>query len=138
MKHQIKEYPIPMVLKDILRGNLSGELIVTGPKFQKHLFFLDGVLVSAQSDRMDERIGVILYLIGKISQDVFDNMSGLVHSVNQELGEILVQNGLISKHDLYSARRYLVRRIVFSTFLLEQGEWELKRGVPNIPESEKH
>ncbi len=137
MVNSVADYPIPVFLKKILADSLSGELYIKGEGFEKSLYLLDGILVSARSSQLDERIGVVLYMIGKISEELYNNISGLVHSVDKEVGEILVQNHFVSRQDLYSARVYLTRRIALSTFSLGKGSWQFKKEIPYIPESEK-
>lgn len=129
--------PIPVFLKKILAEHLTGELLVQVDDIEKKLYFMDGTLVFARSSQLDERIGVVLYMIGKISQELYDSLSGLVHSIGQEVGEILEQNHFVSQEDLDQARTYLVRRIALSLFALEKGSWDFEYRIPRIPENEK-
>ncbi len=135
MQHSIADVPVPVFLKKISAEHLSGILIIKGDTFEKSLEFKKGVLVSARSSKLDEKIGVILHLTGKISEAQYDNISGLVqvHGSDQEVGEILVQTNFITPADLSDALLYLTRRIALSTFLLEKGNWEFKKNESSIP-----
>jgi tetratricopeptide (TPR) repeat protein len=124
--HPIADYPIPVLLKKILAYGLSGVLHIKGEGFDKDLYFTEGVLVYAKSSKMDERIGVILHLTGKINEKQYDNISGLLHGSDRQAAEILIQNHFASREDVRSAMLYLIRRIALSTFLLEKGSWQFE------------
>ena len=122
--HSITDYPIPVLLKKILAYRLGGILHITGDDFEKTLQFSDGDLIAAKSTKLDERIAVVLHLTGKINEKQYDNISGLLHGTDQDVGEILVQNHFVTRDDLHAAMMYLTRRIALSTFLLEKGHWQ--------------
>lgn len=138
IEHSISDYPIPVLLKKILAYSLSGVLYIKGENFEKRLFFIEGDLVAAKSSKLDERIAVVLHLTGKINEKQYDNISGLVHGSDQEVGEILIQNNFVRKEDLRAAMMYLTRRIALSTFLLEKGTWQFGSGNVDIKESEQY
>lgn len=135
--HSIADYPIPVLLKKILADRSSGVLHIKGDDFEKKLYFLNGDLIAASSTKLDEKIAVILHLIGKIDENQYDNISGLVQGSNRAVGEILVQNNFIGKDDLHAAQVYLARRIVLSTFLMEKGAWEFKPDGLDLRENEQ-
>ncbi|MCI0470164.1 MAG: DUF4388 domain-containing protein, partial [Candidatus Aminicenantes bacterium] len=133
--HSIADYPIPVLLKKILADRSSGVLHIKGDDFEKKLYFHNGDLIAAASTKLDEKIAVILHLIGKIDENQYDNISGLVQGSNRAVGEILVQNNFIGKDDLYMAQIYLARRIVISTFLMEKGAWEFRPDGMDLKEN---
>jgi len=132
------KYPIPFVLKKILTDRFDGELLIKYGHHSKNLFFNDGDLIFAQSDVFDERIGVLLYLLGKINDQQYDYISGLAHSVDTEVGKILVQNRFITGDDLYYATLFQMRKIAINTFSIEQGKWEARKKKIDIPVAQEH
>lgn len=135
--HSVADYPIPVLLKKILAYSLSGALHIKGKDYEKDLYFIEGDLVFAKSSKLDERIGVILHLTGKISEKQYDNISGLLHGSDREVGEILVQNHFVDREDVRSAMMYLARRITLSTFLLEKGSWKFDSEDLDIEEVDR-
>ncbi len=73
------------------------------------MFFREGILIHSESDFFDEKLGIILNLTGKVSDSQYDNISGLIHSVDDQVGNILVQNGIISKDELKEAVIYRIQ-----------------------------
>lgn len=139
MVKQIIQYPVPLVLKDILKDKTRGELVVKGERFQKSLFFEDGHLIFAKTNVIEERLGEILFKIGKIDQPKFGEILKLVKSKagSDKLGKILVQKKMVSQRDLFFALLYQLRTIATSTFSLATGEWKFISKTPDIPEDSR-
>lgn len=123
MKEKIQDTPIPLVFRKIFKEQLTGILEIRSQKIHKILYFENGHLIHATSNMFDERLGVILHLTGKLSDEQYEYISGLAHSVNREVGKILLQNNFINKSDLKETMIYQIRRIAVSSFSLENGEW---------------
>ena len=132
MEYSITEYPVPVILKKISAERLTGALKVKGEDFKKKFYFIGGILISASSTKLDEKISFILQLTGQISEEQFDTISGLLHGEDREVGEILVQNNFVNREELEAAMIYLTRRIILSTFLLNKGTWEFKKKMPMV------
>jgi curved DNA-binding protein CbpA len=134
MAKRIIEYPIPLKLRDILRNKSSGELIIKGENIDKRLYFLNGDLVFAKTNQIQERLGEILFKIGKIGRPQFWRIHKLLEGKNEKVGKVLVQNNILTQRDLFLALIYQVRIIAISTFGMYSGEWEFLKKTPKIPE----
>ncbi|HLP44783.1 MAG TPA: DnaJ domain-containing protein [Candidatus Kapabacteria bacterium] len=134
VKH-IVEHPVPLVLRDILREKSHGELIVRGRNFTRNLFFEDGNLVFAGSNVIEERLGEILFKIGKIDRRQFIEILEMLErkATNEKLGKVLVQKKILSQRDLFFALLYQLRAIATSVFALVSGEWQFIDKIPDIP-----
>ena len=137
MPHQIVQYPVPLVLKEILKDKTDGELVVKGKNFTRNLFFNSGDLIYAKTDVIEERLGEILFKIGKINRSQFLNIKELIKNSGKRLGKILVEEKLLNQRDLFFALVYQFRSIATSTFSLVTGEWDFFNKAPNIPEDSK-
>ena len=137
MPNRIIQYPVPLMLKKILKEKSSGELIVAGKNFAKSLFFNEGDLIFAKTDVIEERLGEILFKIGKINRDQFLNINKLVNTNNERIGKILVQQQILNQRDLFFALIYQLRTIATSTFSLDSGEWNFINKAPEVPENSK-
>ena len=129
----ISDAPVPLEFRNIFLNGLEGELHVKTLRNSKRMFFKDGNLIHSESDFFDERLGVILNLTGRVSDSQYDNISGLIHSVDDQVGTVLVQNGIISKDDLKEAVQYRIKRIAVSAFSIISGELYFLEGAS--PES---
>lgn len=131
--------PVPLIFKKILREKTQGELIVKGDHFFKTLFFHNGNLIFAKTNVIEERLGEILFKLGKIDRMQFVDILKMIESKTEKekLGKILVQKNVLNKRDLFFALLYQFRTIATSTFSLIAGEWDFIPRVPNIPEESR-
>jgi tetratricopeptide (TPR) repeat protein len=137
MSNRIIQYPVPLMLKKILKDKSSGELIVAGKNFTKNLFFSEGDLIFAKSDVIEERLGEILFKIGKINRNQFLSINELITTQNERIGKILVQQQILNQRDLFFSLIYQLRTIATSTFSLVSGEWNFVNKNPGVPEDSK-
>ncbi len=137
MANRIIQYPVPLILKKVLKDQSDGELVVVGKNFTKNLFFQQGSLVFAKTNLIEERLGEILFKIGKIDRGQFLNINELIKDRNERIGKILVQNNVLSQRDLFFALIFQLRTIATSTFELLSGEWSFTPKVPEIPDDSR-
>jgi len=131
----IHDTPLPFEFKNIFLNKLTGELKVSISKNSKRMFFINGKLIHCESNFFDERLGVILNLTGKISDSQYDNISGLIHSSDDQIGTVLVQNDIISKDELKEAILYRIKRIAVTSFSIISGDIVFTEGAS--PENQR-
>ena len=137
MGKRIIESPVPFVLRKIFIEKSTGELRLKGDNFEKNLYFSEGNLCFAKTNVLHERLGEILFKIGKIDQTQFWDIHKLLSGQKDKIGNIMVKNNFISQKDLYFGLIYQVRVIALSTFSLTSGEWEFSSALPDIPKDSK-
>ena len=133
MDHNIEREPLSLFLQQVYLNNLSGHLCVTCRDFQFTLYFLDGKLINGMSTRFDEKISVILNLMGIINDEQYNFLSGLHQFPDDQVGEILLDHHFAQKKDIFYARIYQLRRIAISAFSLQQGKWNFTPGESHPP-----
>jgi tetratricopeptide (TPR) repeat protein len=137
MPNRIIQYPVPLMLKKILKDKSSGELIVAGKNFSKILFFSRGDLIYAKTNVIEERLGEILFKIGKINRDQFMGVNELKTTRDERIGKIMVQEQILNQRDLFFSLIYQMRAIATSTFSLVSGEWNFINKPPAIPDDSR-
>ena len=137
MGKRIIESPVPFVLRKVFLEKTSGELTIKGESFEKNLYFSTGNLCFAKTNVLHERIGEVLFKLGKIDQTQFWDIHKLISGQKNKLGKILIENNFISQKDLFFGLIYQVRVIALSTFALTSGEWEFSSVLPDIPDDSK-
>lgn len=133
MANQIDKFPVPLILKKILKDNLKGELIVSGKNFTKHAFFAKGELQFATSDREEDRLGEMLCSKGRITREQYLMLRKMREAGDDKFGKLLTRLKLLDKQDLYKELHDQVKEITLSTFNLTSGEWVFKAGTPRVP-----
>ena len=137
MGKRVIESPVPFVLRKIFLEKISGELTIKGENYEKNLYFSDGNLCFAKTNVLNERLGEILFKIGKIDQTQFWDIHKLISGQKNKIGKILVENNFLSQKDLFFGLIYQVRVIALSTFSLTSGEWDFSLVLPDIPEDSR-
>ncbi|MGE5341813.1 MAG: J domain-containing protein [Candidatus Omnitrophota bacterium] len=135
MPNRIIQYPVPLIFKKIFKDQSDGELVVAGNNFVKHLFFIKGKLIFASSNLNDERLGDILFKIGKITQIQYAQIEAILDSSEEHVGRSLLDQNVISEKDLYFALVYRARAIATSTFSMVSGEWNFVQKMPVLSEN---
>jgi len=106
---------IGLFLRDIFLNHKTGHLSFARESFQKHLYFQDGSLIFAKTNVPEERLGEILFRLGKISPEIFRSIPTLIQP-DSMLGETLVKNKFISQKDLIEGLVAQMKAIVLSLF----------------------
>ena len=106
---------IARYLRDIYFEKKRGQLVFRLDKTQKYLFFQEGQLVFAKTNKEDELLGEILFKLGKISREAYDNIEEYIEPM-EIIGQVLLKRGLLSKQDLIDGLSYQMREITLNTF----------------------
>ncbi len=93
---------IGLRLKEIACERKSGQLNVVLPGIQKSLFFQDGGLIFAKSNDPEERLGIVLFKMGKISVEAMDGIPTMT-APGRMIGETLIAKRVITQKDLVDA-----------------------------------
>jgi tetratricopeptide (TPR) repeat protein len=133
MYHDIEKEPLPFFLREVSQGKRSGHLFITAKDFQITLHFMNGTLANGMSTRFDEKLPVILHLMGRINEEQYNFISGLHQFSDDQVAGILIDQNLAKKKDVYYARLYQLRRIAISSFSLQKGKWIFTAGEPDPP-----
>jgi tetratricopeptide (TPR) repeat protein len=121
------EYSLPRVLLALKKARAGGTLSVRTSWFTKRIFFQNGNPIFAASTLEDDRLGEMLVKAGKISLQEYEKSVAMLKA-GKRLGAILVELGYITPKDLFWGVKYQVKEIMYSLFLLEEGEYEFDEG----------
>lgn len=112
-------------LRDIYFEKKRGQLVFRREKVQKYLFFQEGQLVFAKTNQENELLGEILFNLGKLSQEAYQNIEEYIEPM-EIIGQVLVKRGLISKQDLVDGLSYQLREITLNTFAIFDGNFRFQ------------
>jgi hypothetical protein len=114
------------VINFILSNQWSGQLAIVDGTMRKTLYFRRGDIRTGASNVAEDRLGAILYRYGVVSEEqlqtALDSSGGAA-----KLGQVLVEQGLITPHDLYTYVRKQVEEIFFSVLTLRAGAFYFYR-----------
>jgi len=101
----------------------DGTLEIMVGDVHKSLTFSKGNIRAATSNVWEDQIGNILYRFGVISQEALDWARHGSGGDEQRLGLLLVEQGLLTAHELYLHVRKQIEEILFSIISLREGEF---------------
>jgi len=116
---------IACYLKDIYFNQKKGKLIFRYGDIAKYLFFQDGFLIHAKTNQKEELIGKILFKLGKISGNVYADIDRYIEP-EKYIGQVLLEDNLISKENLDSGLSYQMKEIVMNIFPFFDGEFKFQ------------
>jgi hypothetical protein len=94
---------------------------------RKAVYFRDGQVVFASGSDRADRLGAVLWRNGVLSREDLERCGRLVSSA-RPLGQVLVDEGLLSSGQLYQGVTQQVREIVLAAFLETEGEFTFVEG----------
>jgi len=112
---------IAFYLRKIHFNKLTGELVFKRESVQKFLFFQDGDLVQAKTSVPEERLGEILFKLGKISPESHAEIERYIEP-DKAIGNSLTQKGLTSQRNVEDGLTYQMREIALSLFPYFDGQ----------------
>ncbi len=115
----------------------SGHLEIVCGQVRKALYCRRGDVQSAASNIPDDRLGAILYRYGLVSEEALQSAVKRVAGTPNRIGQVLVEDGLITAHDLYTSMRRQVEEIFYSVLAFREGEFYFfKSGEDEGPPSQ--
>jgi hypothetical protein len=114
------------VINFILSQSWSGQLAIVDGAARKTLYFKRGDVRTAASNVPEDRLGAILYRYGVVSEAQLQQALGASAGA-AKLGQILVEQNLLTPHDLYTYVRKQVEEIFFSVLVMRAGAFYFYR-----------
>jgi len=94
---------------------------------RRTLYFREGQVVFASSSDPADRLGAVLWRQGIVPQDELDRCGKLIRS-GRQLGQILVDEKILTSGQLYEAITIQVKEIVLAACLEQEGEFAFVEG----------
>jgi hypothetical protein len=94
---------------------------------RKTIFFRDGQVVFASSTDRADRLGAVLWRQGQVPREELERCGRMVRP-GRPLGQVLVDEGIFTSGQLYSAMSLQVKEIALAAFLEPEGEFAFVEG----------
>lgn len=130
----LRQTALPEMLTIIQRTRVAGVIEAVAGEITKRVFLRDGYVVHASSSDLVDSLGGYLRRVGRLSEGQFVSAMKRREEAGRRLGEILVEDGILSPAQVYQAIREHVEGIVWSLFSWEEGEVSFRLGDLDDPE----
>ena len=122
IRGQIETTSVPELLRSLLSSAETGVLTVRNGEAVKSIFLLSGRVAYASSNNVDERMGEVLLVRGKITVRQFVEASKRIRP-GLRLGSILVELGALEPEELVPMVELHVKSILMELFTWIAGEY---------------
>jgi Domain of unknown function (DUF4388) len=100
----------------------TGRLTVLDEPVQKSIWFRKGEIAFAASNQPEDRLGQVLYRVGKLSQEALAEAEA--HLVpGKRFGAVLLERKLLDSASLWWGIKYQIEEILYSVFRLTRGSF---------------
>ena len=107
------------IINFVFGNQKTGVLVLISRDVKKSLYFRRGDVRMAVSNQKEDRLGAVLFRYGIVSQ--VQLKAALAEAGARKLGQVLVDQGVLTVHQLYQAIRRQIEDIFYSILLLREG-----------------
>ena len=128
----IKYITLPVIFEELLAERATGTLTFRREPVEKSVFIKDGQVIFSKSNDVNDRLGEILVKLGKLKRETLDTALTLhrKHLGLKKMGAVLVENGMVTPKDLFTALKSQVNEIIASHFRWDQAEYTFIEQLP--------
>ena len=131
---EIKDMTIPWLFQDIRTGKKTGTIVFAHHDEVCKVYFKEGDVLFASSNRKEDRLGEFLVRRGKITQEQLVQSAETVSKTGKQLGAVLFEMGALSSQDLVEQAKLQVKEIILRLFTWRDGHYIFDSG--SLPLSE--
>jgi len=124
IRGDIETSSVPELLRSLLGSGETGVLTVRNGDATKTISIHDGRIVFATSNDVDERLGELLLVEGKLTVRQYLEASKLIRPETR-LGAILIEMNALGPDELMPAVEHQAREILMDLFCWTRGDYEL-------------
>jgi hypothetical protein len=129
----LADRPFPEILFSIYHFRVPGILIARQGDTTKTIYLRDGLVVHAASTDLSESLGSFLFDREKLTEEQYHETMAARRASESRFGEMLVERGLLSPAELYTAIRHQNVEIVWNLFAWVDGQVTFDIGDFNLP-----
>ena len=115
-------------LSSLFEERRTGNLVLQKGNQVKSLYFRNGNIIFASSNRKEDRLGQILYRAGEISRTQLEELLATIRKTGKRQGTVLIERGLLTRETLGNAITLQVKEILYSLLLWETGSYAFHPG----------
>lgn len=115
LEGDLSRFEVPDLLTFLNVGRHTGVLLLERPEQETKLFFREGAPVYATSTRDTLRLGSLLVRLGKMTAPQLERVLARLGS-GYRIGQVLLQDKLLTEEELASVLKVQVSEVVFDTF----------------------
>ncbi|MCF8110549.1 MAG: DUF4388 domain-containing protein [Desulfobacteraceae bacterium] len=132
IRGNLETFDLSALLQVLAWEQKTGKLLIRSKTNLVQIFFQDGDIVFATESRKNNRLGQLLFNNGLISRQALDECLATSRKKNQFIGKTLVEGGYISVKQLNEFLLKQAENTIYNVFLWQEGEFEYNDAELNI------
>jgi uncharacterized protein DUF4388 len=124
IRGQIDTTSVPELMRSLLASRETGVLTFRSSEVTKSIYVKDGRVVYAASTNVDERLGEVLLMQGKITARQYLEASRMIRP-GKRLGALLVEIEALQPEELVPAVEHQVKEVLMELFTWTHGDYEM-------------
>jgi hypothetical protein len=124
IRGQIDTTSVPELMRSLLASRETGVLTFRSSEVTKSISVKDGRVVYAASTNVDERLGEVLLMQGKITARQYLEASRMIRP-GKRLGALLVEIEALQPEELIPAVEHQVKEVLMELFTWTHGDYEM-------------
>lgn len=128
----LSDFPVEVLFYTAYSQAFTGRLTISRDQKERRVYFLHGHPIAADSTAISESFGQALVSMKYIDQASREKASRKMVEEQKHFGEVLVEDGLITKDDLFRALRKHTYQLLLNSFLSRQGQFR-SENLPSVP-----
>lgn len=120
-----KTIPLPYLLAALFRSGFTGKLRLEEGDMERTIVLNDGLPMQVQSSSQEETLGRLLLQEGKIDSEQYDRMLEEMVASAKPAGEVLIKQGVLGPHEIFSALEFQTLKKLSNTFRMVDFEYTL-------------
>lgn len=124
IRGQIDTTSVPELMRSLLASRETGVLTFRSSEVTKSIYVKDGRVVYAASTNVDERLGEVLLLQGKVTVRQYLEASRMIRP-GKRLGALLVEIEALQPEELIPAVEHQVKEVLMELFTWTHGDYEM-------------
>ncbi len=113
------------IINFVNSSQMSGNLIFVCDNTRKCLYFKNGEVRGATSNRSEDRLGEIMFRFGALTRPQLEEAVTEARRLRRPLGNLMLDRGLITQSDLFAFARKRVEETFYSILMIEHGDFYL-------------
>ncbi len=125
----LRQTALPEMLAIIYQARVAGVIEAVLGEVTKRIYLENGYVVHASSSDLADSLGGYLRRVGKLSESEFHLAMNKRGAGGRRLGEVLIEQGMMSPAQTFQAIREHVEGILWSLFAWEEGNVSFALGA---------
>ncbi|MEM7034039.1 MAG: DUF4388 domain-containing protein [Chloroflexota bacterium] len=130
LQGNLRDFSTTQLLNLVNLARKTGAMTIEADSDKASLYFREGKLIHASTDKREGRLADMLVFSGKLAEDQLQAMTRNGQSISDKaLGIDLIKSGAVKQQDIVQSVKQFMLDIVYSLFSWKEGQFDFNQGA---------